>query len=221
VKLFEVFWHQVVELVKARPDLSIQDITALLVSLTNLSLSCYPDRLEYVDQVLAFATDKINEFKDMPDLHNPQTTTNLLSLLAAPINSYQSVLTLLALPRYVPLLTQQPFNSRRSLAHSIVSSVLKNETVIETPEDVDGVLELCQVLIQEQVEPINGANGVYGGQRPRAGVQSLDLEQLAEEQGWVARMVHLFRADDLEVQFEVCLSLLRLVYPLTDACISS
>jgi vacuolar protein sorting-associated protein 35 len=206
VKLFEVFWHQVVELVKARPDLSIQDITALLVSLTNLSLSCYPDRLEYVDQVLAFATDKINEFKDMPDLHNPQTTTNLLSLLAAPINSYQSVLTLLALPRYVPLLTQQPFNSRRSLAHSIVSSVLKNETVIETPEDVDGVLELCQVLIQEQVEPIHGANGVYGGQRPRAGVQSLDLEQLAEEQGWVARMVHLFRAEDLEVQFEVCLS---------------
>src|SRR6266478_4152094 len=68
VKLFEVFWEQVVELIKvwlvpvkpnsashipqARPDLSIQDVTALLVSLTNLSLSCYPDRLEYVDKVL-------------------------------------------------------------------------------------------------------------------------------------------------------------------------
>ncbi|PVF97540.1 vacuolar protein sorting-associated protein 35, partial [Serendipita vermifera] len=203
VKLFEVFWHQVVELIKARPDLSIQDITALLVSLTNLSLSCYPDRLEYVDQILAFATDKINDFKDLPDLHSPQTTSNLLSLLVAPINSYQSVLTLLALPRYVPLLYQQPFNSRRSLAHSIVSSVLKNETVIETPEDVDGVLELCQVLIQEQAEPVVGLNGMYNGQRPRAGVHSLDLEQLAEEQGWVARMVHLFRAEDLEVQFEL------------------
>ena len=64
VKLFEVFWFQVVELIKARPDLLIQDITALLVSLTNLSLSCYPDRLEYVDQVLAFATQKINDFRD-------------------------------------------------------------------------------------------------------------------------------------------------------------
>ena len=82
VKLFEVFWHQVVELIKvsclsktpclvvhvklvqARPDLSIQDITALLVSLTNLSLSCYPDRLEYVDQILGFAAEKISEFKD-------------------------------------------------------------------------------------------------------------------------------------------------------------
>lgn len=203
VKLFEVFWFQVVELIKARPDLLIQDITALLVSLTNLSLSCYPDRLEYVDQVLAFATQKINDFRDSPELHNPQTTSNLLSLLAAPVNSYQSVLTLLALPRYVPLLYQQPYNSRRSLAHSIVSSVLKNETVIDTPEDVDGVLELCQVLIQEQVESVPGVNGMYSGQRPRAGVQSLDLEQLAEEQGWVARMVHLFRSEDLETQFEL------------------
>lgn len=49
---------------QARPDLSIQDITALLVSLTNLSLSCYPDRLEYVDQVLGFAADKIKEFSE-------------------------------------------------------------------------------------------------------------------------------------------------------------
>jgi vacuolar protein sorting-associated protein 35 len=47
---------------QARPDLTIQDITALLVSLTNLSVSCYPDRLEYVDQVLAFAHDKTQEF---------------------------------------------------------------------------------------------------------------------------------------------------------------
>ncbi|KAI5115977.1 hypothetical protein M0805_001611, partial [Coniferiporia weirii] len=37
IKLFEVFWHQVGKRIKARPDLSIQDITALLVSLMDLS----------------------------------------------------------------------------------------------------------------------------------------------------------------------------------------
>lgn len=81
VQLFEVFWTQVVQLMKvcfllgptlfgfsnrhkARPDLSIQDVTALLVSLTNLSVSCYPDRLEYVDQILGFAADKIREYSE-------------------------------------------------------------------------------------------------------------------------------------------------------------
>ncbi len=31
----------------------------------------------------------------------------------------------------------------------------------------------------------------------------MEREEMAEEQGWVARMVHLFRADSLSVQFEV------------------
>ncbi|EGN92708.1 hypothetical protein SERLA73DRAFT_117008 [Serpula lacrymans var. lacrymans S7.3] len=207
VQLFEVFWTQVVELIKARPDLSIQDITALLVSLTNLSLSCYPDRLEYVDQVLNFAHDKIKEFGESPDLHAPQTTSNLAALLVAPINSYQSVLTLLAIPRYVPLLTQQLFSTRRSIAHSIISSVLKNETIIEAPEDVNGVLELCHVLIKDQSDSAAGsaAASLSGGAKEtrRQGPYHLEREDLAEEQGWVARMVHLFRAESLDVQFEL------------------
>ncbi|KAF7797675.1 hypothetical protein EIP86_008875 [Pleurotus ostreatoroseus] len=200
VELFEVFWHQVVELIKARPDLSIQDITALFVSLTNLSLSCYPDRLEYVDQVLGFAHDKIQKFSTSPDLHAPQTTANLAALLLAPINSYQSVLTLLALQRYVSLLSQQPFSTRRSLAHAVISSVLKNETVIESPEDVNGILELCGVLIKDQQD---GAPSQPAARDRRGGPYIPEKEELAEEQGWIARMVHLFRAESLDVQFEL------------------
>ncbi|KAG8220725.1 vacuolar protein sorting-associated protein 35 [Butyriboletus roseoflavus] len=203
VQLFEVFWKQVVELIKARPDLSIQDITALLVSLTNLSLSCYPDRLEYVDQILGFAHGKIKEYADSPDLHAPQTAANLAALLVAPINSYQSVLTLLAIPRYVPLLTQQLFSTRRSIAHSVVSSVLKNETVIETPGDVDGVLDLCHVLIKDQTDAIGGSAVKDVKEIRRQGPYVVEKEDMAEEQGWVARMVHLFRAESLAVQYEL------------------
>ncbi|KAF8555930.1 vacuolar protein sorting-associated protein 35 [Imleria badia] len=203
VQLFEVFWKQVVELIKARPDLSIQDITALLVSLTNLSLSCYPDRLEYVDQILGFAHSKIKEYADSSDLHAPQTAANLAALLVAPINSYQSVLTLLAIPRYVPLLTQQLFSTRRSIAHSVVTSVLKNETVIETPGDVDGVLDMCHVLIKDQTDAVGGSAVKDVKEIRRQGPYVVEKEDMAEEQGWVARMVHLFRAESLAVQFEL------------------
>jgi vacuolar protein sorting-associated protein 35 len=191
--------------------------------LANLSLSCYPDRLEYVDQVLGFARQKIKEFSDRfvanfqfnplsantvysPDLHAQHTTNNLAALLVAPINSYQSVLTLLAIPNYVPLLTQQLFSTRRSIAHSIVSSVLKNETIVETPEDVDGVLELCHVLIKDQTDSGVGMGSLAQSATKdmrRIGAYQVEREELAEEQGWVARMVHLFRAESLHVQFEV------------------
>ncbi|KAG2028612.1 vacuolar protein sorting-associated protein 35, partial [Suillus americanus] len=207
VRLFEVFWKQVVELIKARPDLSIQDITALLVSLTNLSLSCYPDRLEYVDQILGFAHDKIKEFSERhlssPDLHAPQTAANLAALLVAPINSYQSVLTLLAIPHYVPLLSQQLFSTRRSIAHSVISSVLKNETIIEAPDDVDGVLDLCHVLIKDQTDSAAAQSSAGAKEVRRQGPYHTEREDLAEEQGWVARMVHLFRADSLDIQFDL------------------
>ncbi|OCF38322.1 vacuolar protein sorting-associated protein VPS35 [Kwoniella heveanensis CBS 569] len=196
VKLFEVFWQQVVELIKARPDLSIMDITALCVSLVNLSLSCYPDRLEYVDQILSFAHGKVIEYSQNPDLHSPQTTANILALLLAPITSYLSILTLLAIPSYTPLLSVQPYSTRLAIGQAVVSSVLKNGTLIDSSEDVSGVLGLCAVLVKDQKD------STIGGGAPRRG-QQIDLRELAEEQGWVARMVHLFKSDDLAVQFEL------------------
>jgi len=154
------------------------------------------------------------------DLHAQQTTTNLLTLLVVPINSYQSVLTILAIPNYVPLLTQQLFSTRRSIAHSIISSVLKNETIIETPEDADGTLELLHVLIKDQSDsspnPIT-SNGqqLHLREIQRQGPNFVGREEVAEEQGWIARMVHLFRAESLDVQYEVCrLSYVSLLYVL-------
>lgn len=118
------------------------------------------------------------------------------------------MLTLLAIPNYVPLLSKQLFSTRRSIAHSIISSVLKNETIIETPEDVDGVLELCHVLIKDQSDSAANSHALNGQQaHPREvrrhGPYFAEREEMAEEQGWVARMVHLFRAESLDVQFEV------------------
>lgn len=232
VRLFEVFWEQIVQLIRARPDLSIQDITALLVSLANLSLSCYPDKLEYVDQVLAFAREKVVEFEQSPDLHSPATTTHLNSLLLSPINSYLTVLTLLALPSYLSLLSVQPYTTRKSIAQAVVMSVLRNETVMSTPEDVSGVLDLCSPIIRDHKDAIiphagmhaaaagagghaayahyggdpRMAQGAFGGGARGMGrhhMMQYDMEEMAEEQGWIARMIHLFRADELETQFSL------------------
>ncbi|KAI9278650.1 vacuolar protein sorting-associated protein 35 [Phascolomyces articulosus] len=202
VELFVVFWEQVVELVKARPDLSIQDLTALLVSMTNLSLSCYPERLEYVDQILTYAKDKVIEYSDSPDLHAKVTEANLLSLLLAPITNYTSVLTLLALNSYQSLLGVRPFNTRRAIAHAIISSILKNQTVIRTPEDVHDILELCDVLLRDQKDAPVGtvpASPMYGLRGGRT--MNLEQEEFAEEQGWIAKLVHLFQSDNDDTQF--------------------
>jgi vacuolar protein sorting-associated protein 35 len=104
----------------------------------------------------------------------------------------------------------QPYVTRRMLAHAIISSVLKNEAVDEDPEDVHGILELCQVLIREQPDAAPPPPGT-GARRGPFGVS--EREDVAEEQGWVARVVHLFRSETLGAQFEV-----RFVLQLNPAC---
>ncbi|KAG0360476.1 Vacuolar protein sorting-associated protein 35 [Podila minutissima] len=200
VRLFEVFWGKIVELVKFRPDLSIQDITALLVSLINLSLSCYPDNLGYADQVLGFAKEKMVEFGESPDLQHKETVANLQNLLMAPIQHYPSILTLLELPHYTSLLALQPYQTRRAIAHAVVGSILKNETVISSPEEVNGVLEICAVMVRDQKDGGHNSSPFRNTRNNRNESGSVDLEEFTEEQGQLARIIHLFKSDDADVQ---------------------
>jgi vacuolar protein sorting-associated protein 35 len=196
IKLFEIFHEQVINLVSMQ-RLPIQDITALLVSLANLALSIYPDRLDYVDQVLQYATKEVARFTNSADLHSQASQSNLLSLLMAPVRAYFSLFTALALPNFVPLFHQQAYPTRRAVAGELARSLLRNETKIVTPENLDGVLSILSVLIKEGMQtPVN-----YPGGPMRRG--AVETEETIEEQGWLARIVHLIRAADNTTQFQL------------------
>ncbi|KAH8423853.1 retromer complex subunit Vps35, variant 2 [Aspergillus melleus] len=195
VKLYAIFYEQVVNLIKSR-GLPIQDTMALLVSLVNLALNTYPDKLEYVDQVLDFATKSTAEYTDHADLHSAPTQQNLLHLLVAPLRSYVSIFTALALPNYLPLLTAQSYPTRRSVAGEIARSLLKNRTPIATTDNLDRVLQVLRVLIKEGTQQSMGYPGVQSQRRG-------ETDETIEEQGWLARLVHLIQAPENDVQLKV------------------
>ena len=204
VKLYEIFYEQVVNLVKMRA-LSIQDTMALLTSLANLALNIYPDRLEYVDQIMAYAYDKAEEYRDSADLHSVGTQGNMLSLLLAPVKTYFSLFTALALPHYVPLFSSQAYSTRRNVAGEIVKNILRNRTKITTPEHLEGVLSVLKVLIKEGIQQPSGYSGLTG--RSRGG----ESEETIEEQGYLARMVHFVQASSNDTQLKL-LQQLRKAY---------
>ncbi|KAK7976780.1 DNA ligase 4 [Apiospora arundinis] len=152
VKLYEIFFDQVNNLVTAQ-HLPIQDTIALLVSLTNLALNIYPDRLDYVDQVLEYANRKVREHANSADLHSPPAQASLLALLQAPLKRYVSMFTALSLPTYVPLLQSQTYPTRRAVAGEVARSLLRNYTKITTTDQLENVLEVLKVLIKEGSQP--------------------------------------------------------------------
>lgn len=196
VKLYDIFYEQVVNLIKTRA-LPIQDTMALLVSLVNLALNIYPDQLEYVDQVLDFATQKTAEYADHADLHSAPTQQHILHLLNAPLRAYVSIFTALALPHYLPLLTSQSYPTRRSIAGEIIRSLLKNKIFISTTENLDRVLQVARVLIKEGMQQ---SVGYPGAQSQRRGGET---DETIEEQGWLARLVHLIQATENDTQLKV------------------
>lgn len=195
VKLFEIFYDQVVNLVKTRA-LPIPDTMALLTSLANLALNIYPDRLEYVDQVLSYAGTKAREYNDSADLHSAPTQSNILSLLLSPIRTYYSLFTALALPNYLPLYSAQSYATRRAVAAEVAKSILRNQTKITTLDHLEGVLTILRVIIKEGINQPGAYPSITGRQRG-------DSEEIVEEQGWLARIVHYIQASDNETQLKL------------------
>ncbi|KAI9734690.1 MAG: Vacuolar protein sorting-associated protein 35 [Cirrosporium novae-zelandiae] len=196
VKLYEIFYDQVINLVNAQ-RLPIQDVMALLYSLANLALNIYPDRLEYVDQVLAYANEKVKQYTNTSDLHSAPTQENILNLLLAPIKSYVSLFTALALPNFLPLLHSQTYPTRRAVGGEVAKNILHSQTKISTTEQLDGILEVLRVLIKEGMQqPV----GYAGMQTQRRGMET---DETIEEQGWLARIVHYIQGSNNDTQFKL------------------
>ncbi|KAF2153324.1 vacuolar protein sorting-associated protein 35 [Myriangium duriaei CBS 260.36] len=196
IKLFEVFYEQVLNLVSMQ-RLPVQDSTALLNSLINLALNIYPHQLEYADQVLGYAVEEIGRFANTADFHSQDCQKHVLSLLLAPVKAYASLFTALALPHFVPLLNLQPYPTRRAVAGEVARSILRHETSITTPDQLKSVLEIIRVLIKEGAP---GPSGYQGGPARRA---ALETDETIEEQGWLARIVHLIKGADASTQFSL------------------
>ncbi|KAK5654492.1 hypothetical protein OQA88_7120 [Cercophora sp. LCS_1] len=197
VRLYEIFFGQVQNLVQAQ-HLPIQDTIALCVSLTNLALNIYPERLDYVDQILDYANNKVKEHANSADLHSQPAQQSLLALLQAPLKRYVSIFTALSLPTYVPLFQSQTYPTRRAVAGEVSRTLLKNQTYISTPAQLENVLEILKVLIKEGFQAPAGYPGVVQ-QRTR----TMETDETLEEQGWLARLVHLLRAEDNDTQFRL------------------
>ncbi|KAL8869438.1 MAG: hypothetical protein Q9174_004271 [Haloplaca sp. 1 TL-2023] len=195
-KLFEIFYGQVTNLVNAQ-RLQVQDTIALLVSLANLALNVYPSRLDYMDQILSYANEKVAQYVNSADLHSAPTQSNILALLVAPIKSYFSLFTALTLPNYITLLNTQTYPTRRAVAAQVAQNILQKGTHMSTSQELEGVLGILKVIIQEGMQQPSGYPGVSSQRR------SAETDETLMEQGWLARLVHLVQSPDNDTQFKL------------------
>ena len=148
-----------------------------------------------MDQVLSYAGEKVAQWANSADLHSAPTQSNILHLLLAPIKSYVSLFTVLALPSYIPLLHAQTYPTRRAVAGEVARNILRNQTVISKAEHLEGVLEILRVIIKEGMQQSGGYPGVPSQRR------GAETDETITEQGWLARIIHLVHSPDNDTHF--------------------
>jgi len=117
-----------------------------------------------------------------------------MNLLLSPIKVYISLFTALALPNFIPLLRSQTFTTRRALALEVAQSLLRNETKITSEKNLEAAMEILKVIIKESSPPPSGLHQARRGQ---------DSDEISEEQGSLARIVHLLHNQSNETHYKV------------------
>nr|XP_002740147.1 PREDICTED: vacuolar protein sorting-associated protein 35 [Saccoglossus kowalevskii] len=188
IKLFDIFSQQVSSVIQAREDMPTEDIVSLQVSLINLALKCYPDRVDYVDKVLETTVEIFNRL-NLERLESSSAVCKELSrLLKIPVDNYNNLLTVLQLKHFAPLFEFFDYESRKIMAAYVINNALENSLYIPTQEQTDAVLTLVAPLVQDQND------------QPQ---EEEDPEDFSEEQNMMGRFINLLISDDADQQYMI------------------
>ncbi|KAI1890201.1 hypothetical protein AGOR_G00171240 [Albula goreensis] len=186
LQLFDIFSQQVATVIQSRQDMAVEDAVSLQVSLINLALKCYPDRVDYVDKVLESTVEIFTKLNLEHIASGSAVSRELMRLLKTPVDAYNNILTILQLKHFSLLFQHFDYQSRKSMSCHMLTNTLDHSTEIRAQDQVDAILMLISALIQDQPD--------QPGEDP-------DPEDFAEEQSLVGRFIHLLRTDDPDQQY--------------------
>lgn len=196
IDIFDTFFVHVGKVIEQRPNMEVTDVLTLQVSLLNLSLKCYPAKLNYVDQVLGFCGTFLEGLKSkekISDYAKPSAVKQIVLLLTIPLDNYKNVLTVIKLANYKKLTDYLAYQSRKKVAVDTVKNTIENETIISEPADAEKLLDLIQPLIKDEAD--------------QPAESEVDKEDFEEEQHLVASLVHTFDSEDPGKLYKIYLTI--------------
>ncbi|PKA65460.1 Vacuolar protein sorting-associated protein 35B [Apostasia shenzhenica] len=173
------------KVIDSQPEMPVFGSITLYVSLLTFTLRVHPDRLDYVDQVLAACVKKLS---CLPRIEDKKATKQIVALLSAPIEKYNDIDTALKLSNYPRVMDHLDNATNKVMAVVIIQSIMKNNTYISTSDKVDALFELIKGLIRDMEDTDD---------------EELDEDDFKEEQNSVARLIHMLYNDDPEEMLKI------------------
>jgi vacuolar protein sorting-associated protein 35 len=177
-----------------KDSLTLEDILALQVALINFASKVYPDRLQYLDNVLEF-TASIMKQKTSPGQMDAKSSKLIAQLLTVPLDTVG--LNVFNLRFYAEVLNFLAFDTRRQVASAVARCVLNSKTFISDLEKLEILFNYISCLIKDAPDT-----------PPLKDDTRYEFE---EEQYLVARLVHLLYSPDSDMHFALLFTARNLI----------
>ncbi|KAH7286873.1 hypothetical protein KP509_32G026000 [Ceratopteris richardii] len=189
VEAFSKLSEAVIKVIEVQQDMPLVGAVCLHVALLTFTLRVHADRLDYVDQVLGACVKKLN---GVGKVNDSKATKQIITLLSAPLEKYNNVVTVLNLTNYPKIMEHLDYGTNKIMAVVIIQSIMKNGTFIMEADKVEALFQLLKELVQDS----DGSPTL----------DELDEEDFMEEQNLVARLVQMLTNEDNDEMFKILIT---------------
>lgn len=185
LEMFPLFHKHTSNITESSGKMPLGDILALQVALVNFASKCYPERIEYIDNVLSFSRQSLD--KAGADKLDNKCVKQVVELLSLPLEALS--LKILDLKSYAPLMGFLEHSQKKTVATTIVKSVVKSKSRLDTLEKVESLFTLVTSLIKDENEETM--------------VKEDERFEFDQEQHLMAQMFHLISHEDTDMHYQL------------------
>jgi vacuolar protein sorting-associated protein 35 len=186
LNIFQLFCSYVAKMTQGS-SLDLAGILTLQVALLNFAIRFAPGQMDYIDQILGFATRTLqqNSVKRVEDTVSTKAITQLLTM---PLETYSDVLSILDLSAYPDLMSFLPYSARKSVSLATVRNLHKFSCKLADNDKVEKLFGFIQPIVKDESDQPDDDE---------------DKDEFEEEQNLVAPVVQLFENENSDVLFKM------------------
>lgn len=181
--MFPLFHTHTNQITQSSGKMALGDILALQVALVNFASKCYPDRINYIDNVLGFSVKVLEKATKEKVQTDSKCTKQIVELLSLPLDSLS--LQILNLESYAPLMGYLEAVHRKTVATTIVKSVVRAKAPLDTMEKVEALFKFVGPLLCDEEDDTL--------------VPDDERFEFDQEQHLIAQLFHLINNEDTDM----------------------
>ncbi|GMH38811.1 hypothetical protein BSKO_06709 [Bryopsis sp. KO-2023] len=171
------------KVIREHASMHAQEVIDMYKAMLHFTGNVYSDRLDYVNEILGECYKALSE---RPSMSDQKSETSLVNLLSSPLSQYD-VIHVLCLDSYPRLMDLLKVRKRKDMAVKIVQAVVDGGFTVDSFENVERLLTFIGPLMKD----VNGFQ------------EEQEEEDIADEQGMVARVVQFLWSENPAEQFKI------------------